>query len=153
MDVARLNMSHGDYADHLTNLQNVRNAAAAAGRPVGVLADLQGPKIRLGRFVAGKERLAEGARFAITTEDIKARRALLGHVQHAEDVRPGDAILIDDGGSAWAIEVTDTDVITEVVSGPISNLGDQPARRRGRRAAIVIRTPKTYAGRCAAAST
>ena len=61
MDVARLNMSHGDYADHLRNLRSVREAAASAGRPVGVLADLQGPKIRLGRFANGKERLHVGA--------------------------------------------------------------------------------------------
>ena len=60
MDVARLNMSHGDYVDHLRNLRSVREAAEAAGRPVGVLADLQGPKIRLGRFANGKVRLHVG---------------------------------------------------------------------------------------------
>ena len=81
MDVARLNMSHGSYDDHLTNLQNVREAADAVGRPVGVLADLQGPKIRLGRFASGKEMLADGATFAITTEISGQRRALLDHVQ------------------------------------------------------------------------
>ena len=75
-------MSHGSYDDHLTNLQNVREAADAVGRPVGVLADLQGPKIRLGRFASGKEMLADGATFAITTEEISGqRRALLDHVQ------------------------------------------------------------------------
>jgi pyruvate kinase len=125
MDVARLNMSHGDYADHLTNLQSVRNAAAAADRPVGVLADLQGPKIRLGRFAAGKERLAEGARFAVTTEDIQGtvERCSTTYKGLPGDVKPGDVILIDDGRiTLRAIEVTDTDVITEVVvGGPISN--------------------------------
>ena len=50
MDVARLNMSHGDYADHERNLRSVRDAAEGAGRPVGVLADLQGPKIRIGKY-------------------------------------------------------------------------------------------------------
>ena len=69
MDVARLNMSHGDYADHEANLANVRKAAQEAGRPVGVLADLQGPKIRLGRFASGRETLVQGARFAVTIED------------------------------------------------------------------------------------
>ena len=125
MDVARLNMSHGGYDDHLTNLQNVRNAAEAVGRPVGVLADLQGPKIRLGRFAAGKEVLAEGARFAITTEDIQGtvERCSTTYKGLPGDVRPGDVILIDDGRLALrAKEVTDTDVITEVVvGGPISN--------------------------------
>ena len=71
MDVARLNMSHGDYADHEVNLRNVREASQDAGRPVGVLADLQGPKIRLGRFANGKEVLVNGATFAITVDDIE----------------------------------------------------------------------------------
>ncbi|HLM22984.1 MAG TPA: pyruvate kinase, partial [Propionibacteriaceae bacterium] len=71
MDVARLNMSHGDYADHERNLRSVRDAADSAGRPVGVLADLQGPKIRLGRFANGKEKLHVGAVFAITTEEVE----------------------------------------------------------------------------------
>ena len=125
MDVARLNMSHGEYSDHLTNLQNVRNAAAAAGRPVGALADLQGPKIRLGRFANGKERLAEGARFAITTDEIQGtvERCSTTYKGLPGDVKPDDVILIDDGRlTLRATEVTDTDVITEVVvGGPVSN--------------------------------
>jgi len=125
MDVARLNMSHGGYDDHLTNLQNVRNAAETAGRPVGVLADLQGPKIRLGRFASGKEMLAEGATFAITTEDIQgtAERCSTTYKGLPGDVRSGDVILIDDGRLLLrAKDITDTDVITEVVvGGPVSN--------------------------------
>ena len=70
MDVARLNMSHGDYADHEVNLQNVREASRVVGRPVGVLADLQGPKIRLGRFASGKEMLVNGQTFTITVDDV-----------------------------------------------------------------------------------
>src|SRR4029453_7413550 len=66
MDVARLNMSHGDYDDHERNLRGVRDGAEDAGRPVGVLADLQGPKIRLGRFANGKEKRAVGAEVGIT---------------------------------------------------------------------------------------
>ena len=99
MDVARLNMSHGDYDDHLTNLQNVREAAEASGRPVGVLADLQGPKIRLGRFASGKEMLAVGAVFAITTEEIpgSVERCSTTYKGLPGDVKPGDVILIDDG--------------------------------------------------------
>jgi pyruvate kinase len=125
MDVARLNMSHGDYADHETNLANVREAARAADRPVGVLADLQGPKIRLGRFASGQETLVEGARFAITIEDIQgtAERSSTTYKGLCGDVRPGDVILIDDGRiTLRAVEVTDTDVVTEVVvGGPVSN--------------------------------
>ena len=125
MDVARLNMSHGAYEDHLANLQNVRQAADSAGRPVGILADLQGPKIRLGRFAAGKETLADGATFAITTDEISGslERCSTTYKGLPGDVSPGDVILIDDGRLALrATEVTDTDVITEVVvGGPISN--------------------------------
>ena len=125
MDVARLNMSHGDYPDHERNLAGVREAARAAGRPVGVLADLQGPKIRLGRFTSGRETLVEGARFAITIEDIQgtAERCSTTYKGLCSDVRPGDVILIDDGRlTLRATEVTDTDVITEVVvGGPVSN--------------------------------
>jgi len=125
MDVARLNMSHGDYADHLRNLHSVRAAAEGAGRPVGVLADLQGPKIRLGRFVNGKEKLHVGAVFAITIDDIEGtvERCSTTYKGLPGDVRPGDMILIDDGRIALrATEVTDTDVITEVtVGGPVSN--------------------------------
>ena len=71
MDVARLNMSHGGYEDHLLRLENTRAAAKQVGRPVGVLADLQGPKIRLGRFANGPETLAVGARFTITTDEVQ----------------------------------------------------------------------------------
>ncbi len=125
MDVARLNMSHGDYADHEANLRNVRQAAADAGRPVGVFADLQGPKIRLGRFVNGKEVLAKGDTFRITVEDVPgtAERCSTTYKGLPGDVSPGDTILIDDGRIALkAVEVTATDVVTEVVvAGPVSN--------------------------------
>jgi pyruvate kinase len=125
MDVARLNMSHGDYSDHEANLINVRAASKAVGRPVGVLADLQGPKIRLGRFANGKEVLVNGATFAITVDDIQGTvdRCSTTYKGLPGDVTPGDAILIDDGRLALeAVEVTATDVITKVVvGGPVSN--------------------------------
>ena len=125
MDVARLNMSHGNYSDHEANLRNVREVARAAGRPIGVLADLQGPKIRLGRFAAGRETLVEGARFAITTDEVAgtAERCSTTYKGLPGDVSPGDVILIDDGRlTLRAVEVSDTDVVTEVVvGGPVSN--------------------------------
>ena len=70
MDVARLNLSHGDHAVHLQVYNNVRAAADAAGRGVGILVDLQGPKIRLGRFADGPVLLQNGAEFIVTTEDV-----------------------------------------------------------------------------------
>ncbi len=125
MDVARLNMSHGDYADHEANLANVRAAAASAGRPVGVLADLQGPKIRLGRFASGKEVLVEGATFTITVDDIAGDvdRCSTTYKGLPGDVSIGDRILVDDGRlMLQATEVTATDVVTQVlVGGPVSN--------------------------------
>ena len=125
MDVARLNMSHGDYADHEVNLRNVREASKNAGRPIGVLADLQGPKIRLGRFANGKEHLRNGATFAITIDDVPGTvdRCSTTYKGLCGDVKPGDLILIDDGRIALrATEVTETDVITEVtVGGKVSN--------------------------------
>jgi pyruvate kinase len=125
MDVARLNMSHGDYSDHKKQLDNVRAAAQAVGRPVGVLADLQGPKIRLGRFANGKEVLENGASFTITVDDMQGTvdRCSTTFKGLPGDVNPGDTILIDDGRlQLEAVEVTDTDVVTKViVGGDVSN--------------------------------
>ncbi|GAA1433953.1 pyruvate kinase [Microlunatus lacustris] len=125
MDVARLNMSHGEYADHEANLANVRAAAASVGRPVGVLADLQGPKIRLGRFASGKEVLVEGETFTISVEDVAGDVHRCGTTYKGlpGDVNVGDRILIDDGRLMLrATEVTATEVVTEVlVGGPVSN--------------------------------
>ena len=70
MDVARLNMSHGTQADHLAVYNRVRTGSEVTGRSVGILADLQGPKIRLGVFPDGPVRLVAGEEFQITTEDI-----------------------------------------------------------------------------------
>ncbi|HEX8509054.1 MAG TPA: pyruvate kinase [Propionibacteriaceae bacterium] len=125
MDVARLNMSHGDYADHEANYHSVRAAAEATGRPVGVLADLQGPKIRLGRFASGKEILEVGENFTITVDDISGdvNRCSTTFKGLPADVAPGDLILIDDGRLMLeATEVTGTDVVTRVVvGGQVSN--------------------------------
>jgi len=125
MNVARLNMSHGDHVDHERRLANVRQAAAAAGRPVGTFADLQGPKIRLGRFADGPVDLHPGDRFVITTLDVPgtAERVSTTLKTLTDDVRPGDQVLVDDGRVALrAVEVTATDVVTEVeVGGRVSD--------------------------------
>ncbi len=99
MDIARLNMSHGNHGDHLVRYNHVRAGSDATGRGVGVLADLQGPKIRLGEFPGGPVRLAAGDEFVITTEDIPgdAREASTTYEGLADDVRVGNRILIDDG--------------------------------------------------------
>jgi pyruvate kinase len=99
MDVARLNMSHGSQADHLEVYRRLRAGSDLTGRSVGILADLQGPKIRLGVFPGGPVRLAAGDEFIITTEDIPGNQheASTTYEGLANDVRVGDRVLIDDG--------------------------------------------------------
>ena len=125
MDVARINRSHGDADDHAKVIARVREAAEASGRAVAVLVDLQGPKIRLGRFVEGKHELAEGDTFTITTEDVPGTKELVSTTFKGlpGDVKPGDAILIDDGRVAVRVtDVTGPRVTTRVeVPGPVSN--------------------------------
>jgi len=125
MDVARLNMSHGDYSEHEKRLEQTRAAAAKVGRTVGVLADLQGPKIRLGRFADDKVTLTYGQTFTITTDDILGDQTRCSTTFKGlpGDVKPGDDILIDDGRiGLQAVEVTETDVVCKVtVAGPVSN--------------------------------
>jgi len=125
VDVARLNMSHGEHSHHAKTLANVRQAAEELGRPVGVFADLQGPKIRLGRFSDGPHTLEPGDRFTITTEDIPGTREICSTTFKGlpQDVAPGDTLLINDGKvSLRALEVDGPRVVTEVVvGGEVSN--------------------------------
>src|SRR6201999_1126398 len=92
MDIARLNMSHGHHGDHLERYNHVRAGSDATGRGVGILADLQGPKIRLGEFPGGPVRLAPGDEFTITVADVPGSRheASTTYQGLADDVRPGD---------------------------------------------------------------
>ena len=125
MDVARINRSHGDASEHEAVIQRVRAAAEASGRAVAVLVDLQGPKIRLGRFVEGKHELAEGDVFTITTEDVPGTKELVSTTYKGlpGDAKVGDRILIDDGRVAVRITAVEGDrVVTRVeVGGPVSN--------------------------------
>jgi pyruvate kinase len=99
LDVARFNMSHGTRDAHLAAYQAVRAASDSSGRSVGALVDLQGPKIRLGRFASGPVTLEAGDEFTITGEDIEGNRsaASTSYAGLAGDVRPGTSILVDDG--------------------------------------------------------
>ena len=99
LDVARLNMSHGDHDAHRAAYDAVRAASDASGRSVGVLVDLQGPKIRLGRFAAGPVALAAGQEFTITGEDVPGDQGevSVSYRGLAGDVRPGTQLLVDDG--------------------------------------------------------
>jgi pyruvate kinase len=120
MDVARLNLSHGTYAVHEEVYRNVRQASDEFGRGVGVLVDLQGPKIRLGSFASGPQLLEAGARFTITAEDVPGDVHVVSTTYSGlpGDARVGDRILIDDGKVAVrVIEVDGPRVVTQVVEG------------------------------------
>ena len=125
MDVARLNMSHGEHADHEANYRWVREATDETGHAVGVLADLQGPKIRLGRFINGEEMWKDGEIVRITVEDVEGThdRVSTTYKNLAKDAKPGDRLLIDDGKVAVVCkEVDGNDVVCEVTEGgPVSN--------------------------------
>jgi pyruvate kinase len=99
MDVARFNLSHGSYAEHEERYRRVRKAADEAGRSVGVLADLQGPKIRLETFAEGPVLLERGDEFTITTDDVPGDRHLCGTTYKGlvDDLTAGERILVDDG--------------------------------------------------------
>lgn len=125
VDVARMNLSHGTYDVHEEVYNNVRKAAADSGRAVAVLIDLQGPKIRLGKFEGGPYDLAVGDIFKITTEDVLGTKELSGTTFKGlpQDVSPGDFLLIDDGKVKVKVIETDGTVVTTevIVAGPVSN--------------------------------
>ncbi|MEQ6898537.1 pyruvate kinase [Microbacterium sp. KR10-403] len=125
VDVARFNLSHGDYTVHDNNFANVRKAAEDAKRPVAVLVDLQGPKIRLGKFADGPHELAEGDIFKITVEDVPGTKEIVGTTFKGlpQDVKPGDFLLIDDGKVRVQVVETDGTVVTTkvIVGGAVSN--------------------------------
>lgn len=125
VDVARMNLSHGSYDVHEEVYANVRKAADDAGKPVAVLVDLQGPKIRLGKFADGPYDLAVGDIFKITTEDIVGTKELSSTTFKGlpQDVSPGDFLLIDDGKVKVQVVETDGVVVTTkvIVGGPVSN--------------------------------
>lgn len=125
MNMARLNLSHGVTSDHEKSLAMVRDAAAGAGKTVAVLADLQGPKIRLTRFSDGPHELARGDIFTITTDDVEGSKERVGTTYKGlpGDCSKGDRILIDDGKvTVEVIEVSHNDVTTRVIEpGIVSN--------------------------------
>ncbi|MGH3984151.1 MAG: pyruvate kinase [Pseudonocardiaceae bacterium] len=120
MDVARLNFSHGTHADHERVYTMIRQASDEYGKAVGVLADLQGPKIRLGRFAAGPVEWRTGDQVRVTVEDVAGThdRVSTTYAGLAADACEGDALLVDDGKVALMVrKVEDTDVVCEVVEG------------------------------------
>jgi pyruvate kinase len=125
MDVARLNFSHGNRDDHKRVYDMVRAAADAEGHAVGIMADLQGPKIRLGRFASGPTEWHTGEEVRITVEDVAGThdRVSTTYSGLATDARPEDRLLVDDGKVALrVVKVEGDDVVCRVTEGgPVSD--------------------------------
>lgn len=119
VDVVRLNFSHGSAADHAARVERVRAAAQAAGREVGILGDLQGPKIRIERFAIGKVALKAGEPFALhAREDAPPGDASgvgVSYLGLVDDVAAGDVLLLDDGMVSLRVEAVEGDTIRTTV--------------------------------------
>jgi pyruvate kinase len=124
-DVFRINMSHSSHDVMRERIAQIRAVEKKVGRPIGILADLQGPKLRLGEFKDGAENLARGARFILDADPTPgdATRVHLPHPEILSALEPGHAVLIDDGKVRLkVIEATKTKAVTEViVAGRVSN--------------------------------
>jgi pyruvate kinase len=124
-DVFRINMSHSSHDVMRERIAQIRAVEKKVGRPIGILADLQGPKLRLGEFKDGAENLARGARFILDADETvgDAKRVHLPHPEILSALEPGHAVLIDDGKVRLkVIEATKTKAVTEViVAGRVSN--------------------------------
>ncbi len=125
VDVARMNLSHGSHEVHEGVYKTIRKAAEDVQKPVAILVDLQGPKIRLGRFAEDKVILEEGATFKITIDEVPGDVNICSTTYKGlpGDVRPGDQLLIDDGRIGLRATAVDARTVTTVVevAGPVSN--------------------------------
>lgn len=122
LNVVRLNFSHGDPEDHRQTVQMVRELAARKGRAIGILQDLQGPKIRVARFAEGAVTLAPGDKFVITMDDVEGDATRVGSTYKglANDVHSGMVLLLDDGNMALRVDqVRGNDIHTTVLIGGV----------------------------------
>lgn len=120
MDVARLHLSHGTHADHARVYSMIRQASDESGRAVGILADLQGPKVRLGRFAAGPVQWCAGDEVRLTVAEVAGThdRVSTTYAGLVADAGEGDRLLVNDGKVALVVrKVEDADVVCEVVEG------------------------------------
>ncbi|WP_457661745.1 pyruvate kinase [Sinorhizobium medicae] len=119
-DLFRINMSHASHEVMRALIERIRSVEARCGRPIGILADLQGPKLRVGKFAEGKVELKPGQTFTLDNRDVPgdSRRVYLPHPEILEAVKPGHRLLIDDGKLHLRAEKTDgKSIVTTVVSG------------------------------------
>jgi pyruvate kinase len=120
MNVARLNFSHGDWKDHAENIRSIRKTAAEFQRPVAILQDLQGIKIRIGNLHSGKAVLSEGQAYTLTARDVPGddREVSVSWKSLPQDLHAGDRVLLDDGRLILTVEnVAGADIITRVAQG------------------------------------
>ncbi len=125
MNVARLNFSHGTHEEHARVIVQIREIAAELGAPVAIMQDLQGPKIRLGKFRGGHVQLLQGAEFALTTRPVEGTVEIASttYDRLPQDVKPGDRILLVDGLiELTVLQVTGDTVRCRVISG--GDIGD-----------------------------
>lgn len=125
MSCARLNFSHGDHASHARMASLVREAAREARRPLAILADMQGPKMRIGRFANGPIDLAPGDRFALTTDDVPGTKDIVSVTEDslAAELGPGDTVALDDGMIRLRVDRVEGNTVHTIVEdgGPLSN--------------------------------
>lgn len=125
-DVFRINMSHASHDLMRTLVKRIRNVEKKIGRPIGILADLQGPKLRVGKFIEGKVELQAGQTFTLDNKDIPGdtSRVYLPHPEILEAVKPGHRLLIDDGKLHLVAQICDgTSIQCQVISG--TNISDR----------------------------
>jgi len=125
VDVARMNLSHGSYDVHEEIYRTVRQVAADLNKPVGIFVDLQGPKIRLAKFIAGPHMLEKGDIFKITINEVEGTKDICGTTFKGlcGDVKAGDQLLIDDGKVTLRATEVSNDTVTTIVevAGFVSN--------------------------------
>lgn len=120
MDVARINMAHGSYEDHATTIATIRQLEREAGKPIAVLMDLAGPKLRIGDVENGEVILNESDDFTVTTRPVMGTGSIvsINYPDLPKDVKPGDTILIDEGLIILEVmSVEGEDVRTRIIEG------------------------------------
>jgi pyruvate kinase len=117
MSCARLNFSHGDHASHAKMAKLVREAAREARRPIAILADMQGPKMRVGRFANGPIDLVPGAHFALTTDDVPGTKDIVSVTEDslAAELAPGNMVALDDGMIRLRVERVEGNTVHTIV--------------------------------------
>lgn len=118
VDIFRMNFSHGSHEEHAERLRIIREVEAECGRPIGVLADLQGPKLRIGTFENGKETLKRGQTFKLHLKEVtgNADAVTLPHKEIFQATKPGDELLVNDGRIRLSVVENDGKIITTKVA-------------------------------------